>query len=146
MPHIHLDNDLPGIRGLFAFSPATAAPMSALAQVLLHDENTLSRADRELIATYVSYQNDCRYCQTSHGALAAYHLIGDEELVRQVKQNFETAPISAKREERGGRRHRARATPWCDRPGDSRYGTHCRRILYVQPLCGWSRDVCARRH
>ena len=96
MPHIHLDNGLPGIRGLFAFSPATAAPMSELAQVLLHDENSLSRADRELIGTYVSSENDCQYCQTSHGALAAYHLKGDEELVRQVKQDFETAPISEK--------------------------------------------------
>jgi uncharacterized peroxidase-related enzyme len=70
--------------------------MSALAQVLLHDDNTLSRADRELIATYVSSQNDCQYCQTSHGALASYYLNGNEELVRQVKQDFETAPISEK--------------------------------------------------
>jgi len=70
--------------------------MSELAQVLLHDENSLSRADRELIGTYVSSENDCQYCQTSHGALAAYHLKGDEELVRQVKQDFETAPISEK--------------------------------------------------
>jgi uncharacterized peroxidase-related enzyme len=96
MPHIYLDTDLPGIRGLFAFRPATAVPLSALAQVLLHDENTLTRADRELIAAYVSYRNDCQYCQTSHGALAAHHLNGDEELVRQVKHNFETAPISQK--------------------------------------------------
>jgi len=94
MPHIHLDTGLPGIRGLFAFRPETAAPMSMLAQVLLHDENSLTRAEREMIATYVSHQNACRYCETSHEALAVYHMNGGEELVRQVKQNFETSPIS----------------------------------------------------
>jgi uncharacterized peroxidase-related enzyme len=96
MPHIHLDTDLPGIRGLFAFRPETAAPMSMLAQVLLHDQNTLTRAEREMIATYVSHQNACRYCETSHEALTVHHLNGDEELVRQVKANFETALIPEK--------------------------------------------------
>jgi uncharacterized peroxidase-related enzyme len=53
-------------------------------------------ADRELIATYVSSRNDCYYCQTSHGALAAYHLGGNEELVLDVKTDFENADISEK--------------------------------------------------
>lgn len=96
MPHIDLEKDLPGIRSLFAFSPKTAAPMSELAQVLLHDANTLSPAERELIATYVSHKNDCYYCKTSHGAIAAHHLDGDETLVQQVNHDFETAPISGK--------------------------------------------------
>jgi len=96
MPHIVLPEGLPGIRGPFAYRLETAQPMSQLAQVLLHDENTLSRADRELIATYVSFLNDCYYCQTSHGAIAAHHLEGDEELVQRVKNDFEHAPISEK--------------------------------------------------
>jgi uncharacterized peroxidase-related enzyme len=70
--------------------------MSALAQILLHDENSLTRADRELIATYVSDRNGCAYCQTSHGAIAAHHLNGDEETVRQVKQDPQSAPVSDK--------------------------------------------------
>jgi alkylhydroperoxidase family enzyme len=40
--------------------------------------------------------NDCYYCQTSHGALAAYHLGGNEELVLDVKRDFESAGISEK--------------------------------------------------
>ena len=96
MPHIALPDGLPGIRGLFAYRSAVAQPMSQLAQVLLHDDHTLSRADRELIATYVSFLNDCHYCQTSHGAIAAHHLAGDDELVRLVKADFEHAPISEK--------------------------------------------------
>ena len=49
-----------------------------------------------MIATYVSYLNDCYYCQTSHGAIAAHHLKGDDETVRRVKADFEQAPVSDK--------------------------------------------------
>ena len=96
MPHIQLPEGLPGIRGLFAFRLDTARPLSKLAQVLLHDSNTLSRADRELIATYVSSLNDCFFCQTAHGALATNYLGGNASLVDQVKRDPETAPISDK--------------------------------------------------
>jgi len=96
MAHIQLSEGLPGIRGLFAFRPETARPLSELAQVLLHTPGTLAMAERELIATYVSSRNDCYYCQTSHGALAAYHLGGDEQLVLDVKRDFESAAISEK--------------------------------------------------
>jgi uncharacterized peroxidase-related enzyme len=75
MPYIDLQNELPGIRGLMAYSPATAKPLNELAEILLrNDENSLSRGERELIATYVSYKNDCFFCQNVHGALAGYYL------------------------------------------------------------------------
>ncbi|HEV3150222.1 MAG TPA: peroxidase-related enzyme [Acidobacteriaceae bacterium] len=96
MAHIPTREDLPGIRGLFAFRPETARPLSELVEVLLHDKSTLTPGERELIATYVSSQNDCRYCQTIHGATAAAHLNGDEDLVRSVKADFERAEISPK--------------------------------------------------
>lgn len=96
MAYIKLDEKLPGIRGLFDFRPETALPMSELVEVLLHTPGTLSMGERELIATYVSSQNDCFYCQSAHGAIAAIHLDGNEDLVRQVKQNFESAGISKK--------------------------------------------------
>jgi uncharacterized peroxidase-related enzyme len=96
MAHIKLTEGLPGIRGLFAFRPETAKPLCELGDVLLHQPNSLSAADRELIATYVSSLNDCFYCQTSHGAIAAYHLGGDESTVAEVKKSPGTAPISDK--------------------------------------------------
>jgi uncharacterized peroxidase-related enzyme len=96
MAHIALKEGLPGIRGPLAFRPETAQPLSDLAQILLHDANTLERSDRELIATYVSHLNDCFYCQTSHGAIAACQLDGDEALVDNVKRDFHSAPISDK--------------------------------------------------
>jgi uncharacterized peroxidase-related enzyme len=95
MPHIDLPEGLPGISAGFAFRPETAKPMRDLAHILLHETNSLTPGERELIATYVSSQNDCYFCQTSHGAAAACHLGGDE-VVKQVKVDFESAPVSPK--------------------------------------------------
>ena len=94
MPHITLP-DLPGIRGLMAFRPETAAPINALVEFLLRGPNSLTCGERELLAAYVSSQNDCHYCQTIHGAVAAHHL-GDEALVAQVKCDAPHAAVSDK--------------------------------------------------
>lgn len=96
MPYINVDNDLPGIRSLMAFRPETAEPLSALAEVLLREETGLSRADRELIATYTSYLNDCFYCNHSHGEIAVCYLNGDRGLVDAVRHNYQEAAISEK--------------------------------------------------
>lgn len=95
-PIIQLPEGIPGILGPMAFSPETAKHLNALAELLLRGPNTLSAADREMIATYVSSQNDCYFCQHAHGAVAAYRLNGDEKLVNHVKMNFESAEISEK--------------------------------------------------
>ena len=76
MAYIDLKTDLPGIRGPMAFRPETAGMLNELVDVLLHGPHTLSRGERELIATFVSSQNECQYCQTIHGAIAAHHLDG----------------------------------------------------------------------
>ena len=96
MPHIDFLPGLPGIRGPMAFRPETAKPLNELVDVLLRGAHTLTPGERELIATFVSAQNDCRYCQTIHGAIAAHHLNGDEDLVRSVKHDFQHAGISDK--------------------------------------------------
>jgi uncharacterized peroxidase-related enzyme len=91
-----LPEGLPGIRGPFAFRPETAGPLCELAEILLHAPGTLTPGERELIATYVSSQNDCYYCQSSHGAIAARHLGDNDQLVLDVKRDFEHAQISEK--------------------------------------------------
>ena len=95
MPHISLP-DLPGIRGPMAFRPETAKPLNELVEVLLRGPNTLTPGERELIATFVSSRNNCHYCQSIHGAIAAAHLDDNEELVRCVKSDFNSAEISPK--------------------------------------------------
>ncbi|WP_405146013.1 peroxidase-related enzyme [Sphaerisporangium sp. NBC_01403] len=96
MPHISLNSDEPGIRGLFRFRPETARPLNELVEVLLRQESTLSRGERELIAAYVSALNQCRYCYSSHAAYAAAQLPEGMELVEQVRADLDAAPVSDK--------------------------------------------------
>jgi uncharacterized peroxidase-related enzyme len=96
MPHINVDPNLPGIRSLMAFSPHTAEPLGALAEILLRSDDSLSRADRELIGMYVSYLNDCFYCNHSHAEIAICYLQGDRQLVEAIRTNYKDAPITEK--------------------------------------------------
>lgn len=97
MAYIQLDETLNGIRGLMDFSPATAAPINQLAELLLRPQNSkLSRGERELIGTYVSHLNDCFFCQNAHGAIAQHYLGCDMQFIDEVKANYENMPISDK--------------------------------------------------
>ena len=99
MPHIQLPEGLPGIRGPMVFSPETTKPLCDLVQVLLTGPHSLTPAEREMIATYVSSQNDCVYCQSCHGSTAAQHLGGsdaDYDLITRMKQDFESTSLSPK--------------------------------------------------
>lgn len=99
MAHIAIEAGIPGILGPMMFRPETTKPLRELAEVLLRDDNTLSSADRETIAAYVSSRNDCRFCQLSHSAAAAEHMGGAEShyaLVESVKADLESASVSPK--------------------------------------------------
>ncbi len=69
MPHLPNPSGFPGISGLFAFRPETGMPMRAFVQALLRGPSPLSPGERELIATYVSSRNGCRFCTRSHAAV-----------------------------------------------------------------------------
>lgn len=84
------------MRGLLAFRPETAAPLSRLAQALMFAPNSLTRGERELIAAYVSALNECAYCHSSHAAIAACHLDDDEQLVAAIVRDPESSGISRK--------------------------------------------------
>ncbi len=96
MAYIELPEDLPGIRGLMAFRPDVAKHLNQLAEELLRSENSLTRGERELIATHVSYLNDCFFCQHAHQALAGYYLECDFDNLDEVKANPDGAALSAK--------------------------------------------------
>jgi uncharacterized peroxidase-related enzyme len=97
MAHIELNNELPGIRGLMAYRPETEAPLNLLAETLLRDDNnTLTRGERELIGAYVSYLNDCFFCQNVHGAMAGHYLGCDIDQIDRIKQDFKTAELDGK--------------------------------------------------
>ena len=92
MPHISLPDGLPGITGPFAFRPDTARPMRELAEVLLRGPNTLTSAERETIAAFVSSRNDCHFCHASHRAAAAHNSGGDYAVVDAVTRDPQSAP------------------------------------------------------
>lgn len=95
--YIDLPKELPGIRGPMAFRPETAKPINELAEVLLRDDNnTLTRGERELIATYVSSLNDCFFCQNAHGGIAQHYLQCDMQFIDAIKKDYTAMPISDK--------------------------------------------------
>jgi uncharacterized peroxidase-related enzyme len=96
MAYINVPADMPGIRGLMAFRPETAEALNQLANILLRGPSTLTPGERELIATFVSARNNCFYCHSIHGAVAAEHLDGNEDLVAQVRCDPRTANVSEK--------------------------------------------------
>jgi uncharacterized peroxidase-related enzyme len=95
MPYIPLEEHLPGITGLLEYRRDTAEPIRELTQFLLRGPSTLTAAERELIATIVSYGNECRFCTAAHTA-AADVLLGECETTGKIKENISTAPVSAK--------------------------------------------------
>ena len=94
MAHIPVPANIPGIVGPMMAYPETAKPMNALAEVLLCKESpTFSKADRELVASYVSFLNQCIFCSESHGAVADHHA-KKPNWARQVWDNPEKAGVS----------------------------------------------------
>lgn len=96
MAHINVPEGVPGIRSLVMFRPETGKPLYELAQVLLRGDSTLSEAERELIAAYVSKRNDTMFCMMSHAA-ASRELYGDDkDIVNEVLNDMQQANISNK--------------------------------------------------
>ncbi len=97
MAHITLQNDaLPGITGLMDFRPVTAGPLNALAEVLLRGPSTLTSGEREIIASSVSWWNNCHFCHSSHGAAAAAHLKRGPAFIDEIKAGLPDEPLSPK--------------------------------------------------
>jgi uncharacterized peroxidase-related enzyme len=95
MPHIPLEEHLPGITGLLEYKKDTAQPIRELTQLLLRGPSTLTEGERELIATVVSHNNECKFCTTAHTA-AADKLLGECDTSTAVKKDIESAPVSEK--------------------------------------------------
>jgi len=95
MPYIPLDENLPGITGLLNYRLDTALPIRNLTQLLLRGDSTLTTAERELIASVVSYGNECKFCTTAHTATADL-LLGEKETSEKVKKDLANASVSKK--------------------------------------------------
>ena len=60
---------------LFAYADSEGA-INGLARAVMYGPSSLTPADRELIAAWVSAKNGCHFCANAHAA-AARHLLGD---------------------------------------------------------------------
>ncbi|MDX2247233.1 MAG: peroxidase-related enzyme [Bacteroidia bacterium] len=96
MPHIQLPEGVPGIRSLALFRPDTGMHLYELAQVLLRGPSPLSEAERELIAAFVSYRNQCTFCMSSHAAAARYLYQDAAKTVDFALEDYQQAPLSEK--------------------------------------------------
>ncbi len=97
MPHIKLPDNVPGIVAPMMAYPETEKHLNGLAEVLLRGESSLTPAERETIAAYVSNGNECFFCTNAHAAVARVHY-GEEGagVVDQVLGDVATAPVSPK--------------------------------------------------
>ena len=94
MAHIQVPADVPGIRSLVMFRPETGEHLYNLAQALLRGNSSLTEAERELIAAYVSNRNECMFCTNSHAA-ASRCLYGEERnIVDEVLHDAAGATIT----------------------------------------------------
>lgn len=96
MPHISLPEGLPGIIGPMTAYPDTAKHLNALAETLLRGTESLTPAERETIATFVSSRNECHFCMSSHAAVARHLLENKSGIVDQVIKDYQTSNISEK--------------------------------------------------
>src|ERR1700729_3725369 len=65
--------DVPGILKCFATHPPLLKHMMELSEHLIFSEGSLGRRHKEMIATFVSAQNNCPYCADSHGYFLRVH-------------------------------------------------------------------------
>jgi uncharacterized peroxidase-related enzyme len=97
MAHINVPEGVPGIRSLVMFRPETGKPLYDLAQVLLRGESsTLTPAERELIAAYVSKRNECMFCMSSHAAASRSLYKNDRNIVDEVLSDMQYSSVSDK--------------------------------------------------
>lgn len=113
MAHISLPEGVAGISGPMLQYPETAQPLNALAEALLRGPSSLSPAEREVIATYVSSKNNCYFCTNCHAATARHLLKDQSAIMDEVLQEPASAHISdkmkallviAEKVQQGGRR------------------------------------------
>jgi uncharacterized peroxidase-related enzyme len=114
MAHITLPQGAPGIVGPLLAYPETEKHLNGLAEALLRGPSSLTPAEREMIATFVSARNDCFFCTETHAA-AARHLVGPDTsgVVDLVRTDDPRAPVTpklkalleiARKVQKGGRR------------------------------------------
>jgi uncharacterized peroxidase-related enzyme len=96
MTYISTEIPQPGIVELLFYKGPTGAALSKLAHTILKGPSPLTSGERELIAAYVSWLNNCEFCHKSHAASASAHLGDEGKAVSCLRTDPSTAPVSEK--------------------------------------------------
>ena len=91
MPYLRSLKSGATLLDLFRLFPETSKPLIEFHEVLLRGPSPFSEGERELIATYVSSLNQCRYCQGVHAATAE-RLGVSAAAIQQLGWNLDDVP------------------------------------------------------
>ena len=86
--------EIPGILQCFATHPPLLQHMMGLAETLLFSAGALGRANKEMLATFVSSQNRCDYCADSHGFFLRLNGGSSELLAAAATSDLQSASLS----------------------------------------------------
>ena len=84
---------VPNVLRAYAWHPARLRNFIAYVDELMLGESGLSKLEREMVATVVSAENRCYYCQVAHG-WAVRRRSGDPELGDQMVMNYRAADLT----------------------------------------------------
>ena len=84
---------VPNVFRAFAWRPERFAKWRAHIEDLMEGTETLTAAEREMVAVAVSMTNGCLYCVTSHG-WSLRHLLGDPVLGDRTTLDYRRAGLS----------------------------------------------------
>jgi len=96
MPFIQINNEFPGIEGLLFNKPSTGKAICRFVHQALRGSSSLTAAEREVIAAYVSHLNQCNYCNNAHTEVANTLLKDEGNTMACVNTNVDAAPLSPK--------------------------------------------------
>jgi len=96
MAHIALPAGEPGILGLMTAYREAEKPLNELCNAIMCGPSSLTTAEREMIATFVSNGNECRFCTATHAAATRELMGANAPLVDRVLCDVETAGIDEK--------------------------------------------------
>ncbi|MFQ5533198.1 MAG: carboxymuconolactone decarboxylase family protein [Sphingomonadales bacterium] len=85
----------PVLISIFEKFPGPVKPLLEYHDIVLRGPSTLSVAERELIAAYVSALNGCRYCRGVHTVTAEVHGV-PKGLIDDLYEDIETAAVDEK--------------------------------------------------
>jgi uncharacterized peroxidase-related enzyme len=96
MAFVQLNNEFPGIEGLLLNKPSTGKAICRFVQQVLRGSSSLTFAEREIIAAYVSHLNNCMYCSNTHTEVANALLNDEGNTMACVNSNMYAASLSSK--------------------------------------------------